>query len=267
MTILLMWEMMPFVLNREKMKTVGPRGIPTENVIVTNNTVYHGHGGFVIGSEMSGGVRNVHVSKCTFIGTDVGLRFKSTRGRGGVVENIYISDINMIDIPTEAIRFNMFYSGNSPILEHDEDAKAEERDETLMPVTEETPSFRNIFMNNITATGSGQAAMFQGLPEMNLQNVKLTNAVLEAEKGIVILDADGMVFHNVVVATKKGAALTLYNSKNAEVRNFTANNGEDPDVRVLGKLTKNINFQKADLADEGQIITGMQATEDAYNLN
>jgi polygalacturonase len=91
------------------------RGMPTENVIIKNNTVYHGHGGFVVGSEMSGGVRNMHVSQCTFIGTDCGLRFKSTRGRGGVVEDIYISDIDMINIQAEAIRFNLFYGGESPV--------------------------------------------------------------------------------------------------------------------------------------------------------
>ncbi|MDR0712061.1 MAG: glycoside hydrolase family 28 protein, partial [Prevotellaceae bacterium] len=61
------------------------RGMPTENLIVKGCVVYHGHGGFVVGSEMSGGVKNVKVSDCTFLGTDVGLRFKSTRGRGGVV--------------------------------------------------------------------------------------------------------------------------------------------------------------------------------------
>ena len=60
-------------------------GIATEDVLIEGCTVYHAHGGFTIGSEMSGGVRNVRVNNCTFIGTDVGLRFKSTRGRGGVV--------------------------------------------------------------------------------------------------------------------------------------------------------------------------------------
>src|SRR6185295_17993176 len=79
------------------------RAMATENVIVDNCTVYHGHGGFVVGSEMSGGVKNVRVSNCTFMGTDVGLRFKSTRGRGGVVENIYISSITMVNIPAEAL--------------------------------------------------------------------------------------------------------------------------------------------------------------------
>ncbi len=244
------------------------RGMATENVIVKNNIVYHGHGGFVIGSEMSGGVRNVHVSNCTFMGTDVGLRFKSTRGRGGIVENIYISDIKMINIPTEAIRFNMFYQGNSPILEQDERAEDEKRDETLVPVTEETPVFRNIFMKNITATGSQTAALFQGLPEMNLKNVKLENAVLEAKNGITMIDSDDINFENVtVIVNNDGPALTVYNSRNVEVDNFTFRTSREQVVKVLGPLTENVTFDKDDFQDAGtQIVTGQQAGSNAYNL-
>ncbi|MCU0323153.1 MAG: glycoside hydrolase family 28 protein, partial [Chitinophagaceae bacterium] len=69
------------------------RAMPTENGIIRNCVVYHAHGGFVIGSEMSGGARNIYVDNCTFIGTDIGLRFKTTRGRGGIVENIFINNI------------------------------------------------------------------------------------------------------------------------------------------------------------------------------
>ena len=72
------------------------RAMATENVIVDNCTVFKGHGGFVVGSEMSGGVKNIKVSNCQFLGTDVGLRFKSRRGRGGIVENIYVSNVSMI---------------------------------------------------------------------------------------------------------------------------------------------------------------------------
>lgn len=235
------------------------RGMPTENVIVKNNIVYHGHGGFVIGSEMSGGVKNVHVSNCTFMGTDVGLRFKSTRGRGGVVENIHISNIDMINIPTEAIRFNLFYGGNSPILEGDQDAADEARDEKPMPVTEETPSFRNIHMKNITATGSNTAAFFMGLPEMKLQNVTLENAILEAENGISVIDADGMEFKNLRILQEKGPALVFYNTRDIDLNNIEFNRNSEAPVRILGN-SENIKFSESDIS-EGDISKKTSAVE------
>ena len=82
------------------------RGIPCENVVVDGCTVFAGHGGFVVGSEMSGGVKNILVKHCQFLGTDVGLRFKSTRGRGGIVENIFIDGVSMTDIATDAITYS-----------------------------------------------------------------------------------------------------------------------------------------------------------------
>lgn len=91
------------------------RGMPTENVIIRNSTVYHAHGGFVIGSEMSGGAKNIFVSDCSFIGTDIGLRFKTTRGRGGVVEKIFVKNINMKDIVGEAVLFDMYYAAVDPV--------------------------------------------------------------------------------------------------------------------------------------------------------
>ncbi len=97
------------------MNAVGRRiGMPTENIWVENCVVYHAHGGVTIGSEMSGGVRNVYVNNCLFMGTDIGLRFKSTRGRGGIVEKIYIRNIGMTDIGAEAISFTMYYGGQAP---------------------------------------------------------------------------------------------------------------------------------------------------------
>lgn len=240
------------------------RAMPTENVIVKNNIVYHGHGGFVIGSEMSGGVKNVHLSNCTFLGTDVGLRFKSTRGRGGIVENIYISNIDMINIPTDAIRFNLFYGGRAPSLDEDRDPKGKERDEKLVEVTEETPSFKNIYMKNITATGSEKAVFFMGLPEMNLENVSLENSVFETKKGIVAIDVNGLKLSNVKIIASDDYALTLYNGKNINVTAFDFKQSKFG-IKVLGPKSKNIFFDGKDIKNvEGQIYKGKTLSKKAF---
>lgn len=175
------------------------RGIPCQNAVIRNNVVLHGHGGFVIGSEMSGGVRNMYVADCTFLGTDVGLRFKSNRGRGGVVENIYVDNINMQDIPNEAITFNMFYQGKDPGLN-----KADSREEQQVPpVTEETPVFRNIHLSNITARNVGIAMRFYGLAEMPLKRITVKNSVISnAGQGILKQHAEGVRLENVIIKNK-----------------------------------------------------------------
>lgn len=198
------------------------RGQPTQNVIVKNNIVFHGHGGFVVGSEMSGGVKNIYVSDCTFLGTDVGLRFKSTRGRGGVVEGIYINNIHMIDIPNEALLFDLFYGGKGPDEVTSEDEA--NQDMTLFPVTEETPAFRNIHISNVYCKGSGRAMFFNGLPEMPIENVTVNDVIItDAKEGVVISHAANVKMENIKVETKKGEPLRISNAKNITVDGETYN--------------------------------------------
>lgn len=149
------------------------RGRPCENVVVDGCTVFAGHGGFVVGSEMSGGVRNILVENCQFLGTDVGLRFKSTRGRGGIVENIFIDGISMNDIKTDAITFNMYYGGKSVSEMLADGDKPNNVD--LKPVDETTPIFRNINIKNVVCNGAGRAMEFNGLPEMPIDGITLEN--------------------------------------------------------------------------------------------
>jgi len=223
------------------------RAMPTENVIIKNNVVYHGHGGFTIGSEMSGGVRNMHISNCTFIGTDIGLRFKSTRGRGGIVEHIYISKIDMIDIPTDAIRFNLFYEGKSPIPDSDQNAEADSQI-VLEEVTEETPSFKNIYMKDISAVNCGAAAYFQGLPEMMLQNIHLKNASFSTFEGITIIDAKNLEFENVTIKQKDP---TVMNIHNGVALNFKKILGvAKGDIKISGAQSKEILFVASDIDDK-----------------
>ena len=177
------------------------RGVPTENLIVRNCVVYHAHGGFVVGSEMSGGVKNLYISDCSFIGTDIGLRFKTTRGRGGVVENIYVKNINMKDIPGEAILFDMYYMGVDPIAIAGE--KREPPKVELLPVTEATPQFRNCYFDNIICDGAAKAVFVRGIPEMPVSNIKMNRLFIKADKGIDIQEAKEISITNSTIVSKE----------------------------------------------------------------
>ncbi|HSM47339.1 MAG TPA: glycoside hydrolase family 28 protein [Draconibacterium sp.] len=219
------------------------RGVACENIIIRNNIVYHGHGGVTVGSEMSGGVRNMHVSNCTFMGTDVGLRFKSNRGRGGVVENIYISDIRMTDIPTHAISFDLYYGGQSvsEMLESGNQLNLAKNE----PVTEQTPQFKNISIKNITVKGALQAVFLQGLPEMNLENIELRNLLLEAENGFSIIDANGVKIEDVKLITKNKTGFEFLNSKNVDIKGLDYNFASSPAITVNGERSENITLNSS----------------------
>lgn len=173
---------------------------PCQNVLIENCTVYHGHGGFTIGSEMSSGVKNVFVRNCTFIGTDAGLRFKSTRGRGGVVEYIYIQDINMVDIAGDAITFDLYYANRSVLEGYETGSSASD---PVPPVTEETPSFRQIYAVNVNCQGAKRAIYMNGLPEMPIEYVMLRNVNITADKGVVTKNVRNIMTQDVTVNGKK----------------------------------------------------------------
>jgi len=189
------------------------RARPTENVIVSNCTVFQGHGGFVVGSEMSGGVRNISVSDCMFIGTDVGLRFKSNRGRGGVVENIFIRRISMTDIVNDSFLFDLYYGGKSA-SEAMEDGSLNTGSTVALPISDETPVFRNIYVQDIVSRNSGRAMFFNGLPEMKISNIHVENADISAKIGVELSEAKDVQFKNVRIQPKTGKAFLLRNVSN-----------------------------------------------------
>lgn len=176
------------------------RGIPCANVVVDGCTVFAGHGGFVVGSEMSGGVKNIKVANCQFVGTDVGLRFKSTRGRGGIVENIFIDGISMTDIETYALTFNMYYGGKSVT---ETLAAGSQKEAEHMPVTEETPIFRNIDIRNVVCHNAGYAMEFNGLPEMPINGITLKDIDITAKKDATFQYCKGIKKDNVNITLIK----------------------------------------------------------------
>ncbi len=145
---------------------------PCENVYVHDCKVGKSHGGFVIGSEMSRGVRNVLVQNCTFTDSDIGVRFKSAMGRGGVVEDIYLENIQMINIKNQPVIMTMDYVHNlmdyrDPVVQSDD--------------PEDIPEIRNIYFRNCNCIGAGAPVKInplEGYPE-SIHDIYYENCYLE----------------------------------------------------------------------------------------
>lgn len=151
-------------------KKAAPDG-PCKNILIQDNTVYHAHGGFVIGSEYSNGMKNIVVRHNRFSGTDTGLRFKSGVGRGGKTEGIYISDIVMTDIKDEAIIFECSYADKKYSVKDD-------KGEVVVPKNAEcVPEWSDIRISNVTCRGAKTAISAHGLPGYEcLKNITIDNS-------------------------------------------------------------------------------------------
>lgn len=161
---------------------------PTENVTIRNCLMERGHGGVVIGSEMSAGVRHVRISRCEMHDTDRGLRIKTRRGRGGQVSDVVLEDCRMDGVLTP-IAVNAFYfcdaDGRS---EHVQSRKAH-------PVTEATPRLGSITIRRLQALNVHvAAAALLGLPEAPIDNVVIEDFTVtyapEAVAGIPVMACD-----------------------------------------------------------------------------
>lgn len=180
------------------------KAAPAQNYTITNCTMLSGHGGVVIGSEMSGGVKNIVISNCVFDGTDRGIRIKTTRGRGGVVEDIRVDNIIMKNIRDQAIVLDMEYA-RVPVE----------------PVSERTPQFRNIRLSNITAYA--KTAMFiNGLDEMPVQEISLHDVYFQVENGITIRKAKDIELHKVRIHIKRGSPLVTENVQGLKIDGFSS---------------------------------------------
>lgn len=161
-------------------------GAACENITVTNCTMLSGHGGVVIGSEMSGGVRRVTITNCVFEGTDRGIRLKSTRGRGGIVEDIRISNIVMKNIKKEALTFNLKYSRMPQ-----------------EPKSERTPVFRNIHISGVTVVDVNVPIQIVGLEEAPISDIVLRDIQIKnGKQPNEFKDCENILMENVVVNGK-----------------------------------------------------------------
>lgn len=148
---------------------------PCENVLIRHCTMSGGHGAVVIGSAVSGGIRNIYAHDCKVRGTMQGIRLKSMRGRGGIVDNITFERFDIDDVTNEAIQINMFYEFS-----------------TVVPRSDTPSVFRKIVIRDVKGSGNAMAIMLRGLPEQKLQNITLQDISLSADKYLVCENVDGL---------------------------------------------------------------------------
>jgi polygalacturonase len=179
-----------------------------EDITITDCIFRHGHG-CSIGSETVGGVRNVTVKNCRFEGTENGIRIKSYRGKGGVIENIRYENITMKDVDP-AITLTCVYGGTSA---GDAVQSSTPPEGATAAGTEGLPVMRKIFIRDLKATAQRGAGLILGLPDSLITDVSLENVEIISATGMTIKNAKGIQLNNVKVTTKSGAPYLLDNAK------------------------------------------------------
>jgi polygalacturonase len=139
-------------------------GRPCENVEIRNCTMNGGHGGIVIGSAISGGVKNIYAHDCKINGTMQGIRLKSMRGRGGCVDHAVFENIEINNVSHQAVQINMFYEFS-----------------TVMPKSDEPSDFKNITIKHVYGKNANVGIEIKGLPEHKLSDITLEHIHLSAE--------------------------------------------------------------------------------------
>ena len=175
---------------------------PSEDVTITNCTVHRAHGAVVIGSETSGSIRNIAASNITADGTENGIRIKSRRGRGGVVENVRFDNWTMKDVGTGIVLTSYYVMGG-------------EEPTAKQPVSNRTPLFRNIGISNVTIDHAKKAVVdIEGLPEMPIDGLHLTDIIGSGQRGMIATHTSAMELRDVELNAAQGPAFAIDNSSN-----------------------------------------------------
>lgn len=181
---------------------------PTENVSITNCTVRHAHGAVTIGSETSGWIRNLVASNITCDGTQMGVRIKSRRGRGGGVEDARFDNWTMENVGT-AINITNYYIMEGEVRTGEE------------PVSARTPVFRNIAISHMTVNHARVAIDIEGLPEMPVSGLRISDVIASAQTGLKAYHTDALELHQIQINADRGLAFQIRDSKDLELDGAT----------------------------------------------
>ncbi len=181
---------------------------PSEHITITNCTVHHAHGAVVIGSETAGSVRNVVASNITAIDTEVGIRIKSRRGRGGVVEDARFDNWTMENVGTGIVVTSYYVMGG-------------ETSTTEEPLSERTPVFRNIGISNVTIHGAKKVIEIDGLPEMPITALRLTDILGSGKVGLTARHTEALELHHVQLNVDRGPVFSIETASHLELDGVT----------------------------------------------
>jgi len=201
-----------------------------QQVLIADCIVYHGHGGFVIGSNTDGGIRNVYVTNCNFIDTDTGIRIKSRRGSGGWVRDIYIDRIYMHDIANEAVLFDTYYEQSSA------------SDTAAQPVTPETPHFTDFHLSDIQVSGAASAIVIRGLSEMPVERIFFTDMHMQTDRGMQLDYAKDIAFRNVEIKPKTMPLVKLWNANEIDLTGLTFSSQTSAQLIISGPASRHIRI-------------------------
>ena len=180
-----------------------------ENVVVAECTVFHGHGGFVVGGSTEAGMRNLWATRCTFVGTDTGIRVKSGLGHGGLVRDVWVDHVVMKDIANAAITFDTFYD-NDPV-------SASAHPAPLSRDPGRTPEFRAFSLSDIFCLGAGTAITIRGLAGHPVHDVVIARSFLSARRGFHATDAEDIILKGVRIETPEAPAVVQHNTRGIQV--------------------------------------------------
>jgi len=209
-------------------------GRPCENIIIRRCKTKRGHGGVVLGSEMSAGIRNVFVYDCEFDGTDRGVRIKSLPGRGGFMENVWVQNVRMGKIRMKAVDITLRYGDRS----------------VIDPATKAQPVLRGFHLRNITCEQADTAIDLAGLADNRIRDVTFENVTVTAKRGLVSAWVSGLRLSGVDIRPAKGPALRLVNNTDVVINDTVCPASVEPFLRVEGAESRSIKLDSKQLTVE-----------------
>jgi polygalacturonase len=224
---------------------------PTENVVMRHCTGKEGHGGLVIGSEMSGDVRNVYMHDCDFDGTDHALRIKSRIDRGGVVENVWVENVRAKDMKRDVVILNMDYSADRQQV-----------------IVKKPPLFRNVHVKNVTADGAPAAIIITGVEESPIQDIHFEDMTISSKQGVIAKHVKNLTFKNVRIETMSGPVFDFSHANGVTIEEVLASSkGTAPFLKLEGAGSGNIIIGSSGLSTaKVPVLLGDGVSKDAVSF-